>query len=96
MDPVVRIRGFGAQQRDRVLRGYRWAAAPSGAGRLALVALAVLVGLPILLVIGVAVLAAALVFGILALGYLAFWKLRRLLPARDGRSNVRVIRRPDE
>ncbi len=52
-----------------------------------------MVGLPILLLLVMAVIFAAAVFGVLALVNAVLVRLRGALPQRDGRSNVRVIRR---
>ncbi len=94
MDPVVRLHPFGSQQRDRVARGYRWAQSqPSWIVRLAVLTFLLVVGLPILLLVMFAVLAASVVFGGLALFHTALGKLRGLPSHRDGRKNVRVIRR---
>ncbi len=94
MDPVVRLHPFGSQQRDRVARGYRWAQSqPSWIVRLAVLTFLLVVGLPILLLVMFAVLAASVVFGGLALFHTALDKLRGLPSYRDGRKNVRVIRR---
>ena len=60
----------------------------------AVVFLAVMV-LPLLLLVGLAALAAMLVFGGLVLFKGAVERTRRLVRG-DGRSNVRVIRRGDE
>ena len=95
MDRFVTIRVFGARQRDHMLSGYEWVATrPSWLTRVALVTFLLIVGLPILLLVSVAILAAVVVFFGLAAGHLLLRKVRGLLPARDGRSNVHVIRRP--
>ncbi|MEE8155443.1 MAG: hypothetical protein V3T53_10875 [Phycisphaerales bacterium] len=94
MDRVVRIQTFTTEQRQRAVRGYRWLAAqPSWVVRLALVIFVLVIGLPLLLLAVVAVIAAIIVFTGLAIINAAGAKLRGLLPKRDGRSNVRVIRR---
>ncbi len=94
MDRVVRIPNLTAAQRDRAVRGYRWLTSqPSWVVRLALVVFILLVGLPLLLLAIVAVIAATIVFTALALINAGVAKLRGLLPKRDGRSNVRVIKR---
>ena len=51
------------------------------------------IGLPLLLLAVIAVIAAVIVFTGFALIHAAGVKLRRLLPQRDGRANVRVIRK---
>ena len=94
MERVVRIPGLTPEQRQRAARGYQWVASqPSWIVRLALVIFLLVVGLPILLLIGLAIFAATIVFTGFALVNLALVRLRGTLPKRDGRSNVRVIRR---
>ena len=94
MDRVVRIPTVTAAQRERAVRGYRWLTSqPSWVIRLALVVFLLLVGLPLLLLAVVAVIAATNVFTGLALITAGVAKLRGFLPKRDGRSNVRVIKR---
>ncbi len=60
------------------------------AARAALITFLVIVGLPLLILFGVAVAAAALVFGGLALLAAATRQIKAALPGHDGRSNVRV------
>ncbi len=94
MDPVVRIQVLGSRHRDRVARGYRWALAqPSWIARVALLAFLLVVGVPIMLLVGLAVLAAVIVFAGLALLHTVINRMRGLPAAGDGRDNVRVIRR---
>ena len=94
MNRVVRIPTVSAEQRQRAVRGYRWLTSqPSWVIRLALVIFVLVVGLPLLLLAVVAVIAATIVFTGLALINAAGARLRGLLPKRDGRSNVRVIKR---
>ena len=94
MDRVVRIPAISAAQRQRAARGYRWLTSqPSWVVRLALVIFILVVGLPLLLIAIVAVIAATIVFTGLALINAGVARLRGFLPKRDGRSNVRVIRR---
>ena len=93
MDRVIRIQTFTADQRDRWSRGYRWAAArPSWVTRFALLTFLFVVAFPLALLIGLAVLAAVVVFGGLAFLSAAVNSVRRLFRG-DGRSNVRVIER---
>ncbi len=68
---------------------------PSWAARLALITFLVIVGLPLAILVGMAVAAAALVFGGLSLLGAARRRLGSVLPGHDGRSNVRVIQRDD-
>ncbi len=94
MDRVVRIPAITAAQRQRAARGYHWLTSqPSWVVRLALVMFLLVVGLPLLLLAIVAVIAATIVFTGLALINASVARLRGFLPKRDGRSNVRVIRR---
>ncbi len=61
--------------------------------RLVLLSFFIVVVLPIMLLVFIAVAAMILVFGSLAAVNVLFSKLKNLLPTRDGRSNVKVIRR---
>ena len=65
------------------------------AARLALITFLLIVGLPLAILLGMAVAAAALVFGGLSLLGAARRRLGSVLPGHDGRSNVRVIQRDD-
>ena len=83
-----------AAQRERAARGYHWLTSqPSWVVRLVLLIFMLVVGLPLLLLAIVAVIAATIVFTGLALINAGVARLRGLLPKRDGRSNVRVIKR---
>ena len=94
MDRVVRIPRITPEQRDRAARSYRWVASqPSWIVRLALLIFLLIVGLPILILVGLAIFAATIVFTGFALMNVALIRLRGILPKRDGRSNVRVIKR---
>ncbi len=94
MDRVVRIPTMTAAQRERAVRGYRWLTSqPSWVVRLVLLTFVLVVGLPLLLLAIVAVIAATIMFTGLALINAGVAKLRGFLPKRDGRSNVRVIKR---
>jgi len=91
---VSRFRSYTAEQSSRVASVWRSAAAqPGWVTRVALLTFLLVVGLPILLLLVLAVVFAAAVFGVLALVNAALVRLRGALPQRDGRSNVRVIRR---
>ncbi len=93
---VSRFRSYTAEQSSRVASMWRAAAAqPGWITRIALLIFLLVVGLPILLLLVLAVVFAAVVFGVLALVNTALVRLRAALPRRDGRSNVRVIRRSD-
>ncbi len=93
---VSRFRSYTTEQSSRVASMWRSAAAqPGWITRAALLTVLLVVGLPILLLLVMAVIFAAAVFGVLALVNAALVRLRGALPQRDGRSNVRVIRRSD-
>lgn len=94
MEQTDKIRSFTSQQRQRAARSYQWIASqPSWVMRLALLSFFIVVVLPIMLLVFIAVAAMVLVFGSLAAVNVLFNKLKNLLPTRDGRSNVKVIRR---
>ena len=65
---------------------------PSLAMRVAVLTFLVIVGLPLLILIGLAAVVAAAVFGGLALLTAARRRFEAALPGRDGRENVRVRR----
>ena len=91
---VVRFQVFGPASRERLARGYRWAhGRPSWVARATALTFLVVVGLPILLLVALAGLAAALVFGVLALAEAGLRALRGGAGGEGGRENVRVIRR---
>jgi hypothetical protein len=95
MQRVV-IRDFGQQQRERWARGYRWASSqPSWVARASLLAFMIVVGLPMAILFMLALLAAIVVFGTLAIGHLVLAKVRALFSGdrdTEGRENVRVRR----
>jgi hypothetical protein len=93
---VVRVRVLGQEGRERVMRGYRWAATrPGWVARAAALAFLIVVGLPILALVFLAILAAAVVFGVLAGADALLRALRGPKRVEDGRENVRVIDRRD-
>ena len=61
----------------------------------ALIRFLLVVALPVLLLVVLALVVATLVFTVLWLANKVLELLRPVLPRRDGRENVRVIRRPD-
>ncbi|MHC4901353.1 MAG: hypothetical protein ACYTGD_06800, partial [Planctomycetota bacterium] len=71
----------------------RAASQPNWIVRAVMLAVLLVVVLPLLLLVGLVGLGAVVVFGGLALGKAAVERLRRRVRG-DGRSNVRVIRRP--
>ncbi len=72
--------------------GYGRAARLPLALRVAVLTFLVIVGLPLLLLLGFAAAMAALVFGALALLTAAHRRVKAALPVDDGRENVRVKR----
>ncbi len=91
---VTRFKSYTAEQSSRAAAMWRAAASqPGWITRVALLTFLLVVGLPSLLLLILAVVFAAVVFGVLALVNAALVRLRGALPQRDGRSNVRVIRR---
>ncbi len=97
MDPVVQIRVTGGSSGGpggSSGPNPGWVPPrPSWAARLALITFLLIVGLPLAILLGMAVAAAALVFGGLTLIGAAGRRLGSVLPGGDGRSNVRVIQR---
>ncbi|MHC4427695.1 MAG: hypothetical protein ACYS0D_03715 [Planctomycetota bacterium] len=92
---VVRIQVLGQEGRERVMRGYRWASSrPSWVARAAAVAFLIVVGLPILVLVLLAIVAAAVVFGVLAATDALLRAVRGPRRVEDGRENVRVRRFP--
>ena len=90
---VFRVASTGSQR-----AGQAWRMAsrqPSWITRLTVLTFLIVVGIPIALLILGAVFAAAIIFGVLVLFNSLLMKIKRLLPKRDGRQNVRVIRRID-
>lgn len=61
--------------------------------RAILLAFLIVISLPIVLLVLLALLTAVMVFAVLAAANIVLRRLVHLLPRRDGRSNVRVIRR---
>lgn len=98
MQRVVRVRAFTNEQRDRAARAYQWVARqPSWVTKFALLAFLIVIGIPVFIILMLAVVASVIVFGGLAALNLLVLRLRSLLPHADGRSrNVRVIDRRDE
>jgi hypothetical protein len=94
MDRFIRITTFTQQGAGPAAAAWRLAARqPSWVTRFALLAFLLVIGLPLAILFLLALLAATLVFGALALASAAGMWLRGKLPRRDGRENVRIIRR---
>ena len=66
---------------------------PNWVVRAAMVAFIIVIAVPILLLVGIALIAATLVFGVLALINSIIRRIRGDGVRNDGRENVRVIRR---
>ena len=102
---AARVRILGQEGRERVARGDRWLSGrtppPMGQSRLSWVGLAaavaflIVVGLPIFLLLLLAVTAAALVLGVMAAAGAVMTAVRGARRVEDGRENVRVIDRRD-
>lgn len=93
MDRAVQVRVIGSNP-EGAGPGPGWVPARSTwATRVALLTFLVIVGLPLLILVGVAVAAAAVVFTGLALLTAAARRIKGAWPGQDGRSNVRTIRR---
>ncbi len=100
MDPAIQIRVTGGSAGDPGSTaggpGPGWVPArPSRAAQFALITFLVIVGLPLAILIGIAVAAAVLVFSGLTLLRAAWRRLGSVMSGGDGRSNVRVIQRDD-
>lgn len=91
---ITRISTFANEGAGRAGAAWRTVAAqPSWVTRFALIAFLIVIGLPILLLLFLALIVATIVFGVLALANAVLIRLRGALPRDDGRANVRVIRR---
>jgi hypothetical protein len=89
------FRMISAAQAHRARSVFRTISAqPNWIFRLAGLAFILVLGLPIVALSVLAVFAAIVVFSILAAVNILMTRLRWVLPRNDGRSNVRVIRRP--
>ena len=87
---------FATSGSQRAGQAWRMASRqPSWITRITVLAFLLVIGIPVGLLILGAILAAALIFGVLVLVNGLMMKIRGLLPKRDGRKNVRVIRRID-
>lgn len=98
MERVVRVRTFTNDQRQRAARAFQWVARqPSWVTKFAMVAFLIVIGIPVFIILMLAIVASVIVFGGLAALNLLVIRLRSLLPHAEGRSsNVRVIDRRDE
>lgn len=89
--PRIRFVNLGGDRMAEVFQSARGQS--NWAVRLAILTFLLIVGIPILLLLLVAGLAAALVFAILSMVNWVLVRVRGIKPANDGRRNVRVIDR---
>jgi hypothetical protein len=94
MARVARIRVFDSVSRERLADGWQRAASqPNPLLRVLTIAVLLIVVVPLLLVVGLVALGAAVFLACVALLKRSYDRLRRRVRG-DGRANVRVIRRP--
>ena len=97
MDPQIRFTQFSTRGARRVSAMWQTAAAqPSWVSRVALITFILVIGVPIFLLVTLALAAASFVFAILLGVNYVLMKIRGAMPHRDGRKNVRVIERRDD
>ena len=97
MDPQIRFTQFSTRGAQRVSAMWQTAAAqPSWVSRFALITFILVIGVPIFLLVALALIAATFVFAVLVGVNWLLTKFKRALPVRDGRRNVRVIQRRDD
>ena len=93
---VVNIRDYAESGSERASAAWQSInAQPSWLARAVVWAFLLVVALPVLALLLLALLVATIVFGVLWLANKVLLLLRPVLPRRDGRENVRVIRRTD-
>ena len=91
---VTRFTDYTSQGANRASALWQTAATqPNWVSRFALMTFIIVIGLPIFLLVIFALLAATFVFALLAGINFCLYKVRGVLPQKDGRENVRVIRR---
>jgi hypothetical protein len=90
---ITMISSAGAERVSTVFRAVQ--SHPGWIKRWALLAALIVIGVPIFLLVMLAVMAGVLVFGGLAAGNALANRIRGLMPRSDGRSNVRVIQRAE-
>ena len=97
MVPQIRFTQFSTQGARRVSAMWQNAAAqPNWVSRVALLTFILVIGVPIFLLVTLALIAASFVFAILIGVSYVLMKIRGLLPVRDGRKSVRVIERRED
>lgn len=93
---IVRIREYARDGSDRTRAAWEHVTQqPSWIIRVALAVFFVILAIPIVLLLLIAFLAALVIFSMLAIVNACLNAVRGLGPRRDGRDNVRVIRRPE-
>ena len=96
MDPRIRFTEFSTRGARRVSAIWQTASAqPSWVSRVALITFILVIGVPIFLLVTLALIAATFVFAVLIGVNWLLTRIRGTLPVRDGRDNVRVIQRRD-
>lgn len=92
----VNVRNYAESGSERATAAWQSInSQPSWLARAVVWAFLIVVALPLLLLMIIALLVATIVFGVLWLVNKVLLLLRPVLPRRDGRENVRVIRRVD-
>jgi hypothetical protein len=93
---ITRISTFTEQGTQRAARAWQTVASqPSWIARIALYTFLIVIGLPIAILFVLALVLAMFVFAVLAGCYWLWTRVRGALPRRDGRENVKVVRRAD-
>ena len=87
---------FARSVRYFIARLQRLRSQPSWITRAATMAFVIVIAIPIILLVMFALLVGVFVFAVLAALNLLLTRISPRLPRRDGRENVRVIRRLDE
>lgn len=94
---VTRFTDYTSRGANRASALWQTAATqPNWVSRFALMTFIIVIGLPIFLLVIFAIFAATFVFAMLAGVNYCLYKIRGALTHRDGRKNVRVIRRDDD
>ena len=92
---ITRIHTYTSQGAQSASQAWhRVAAQPSSITRIALLTFLFVIGIPILLLLMVAIVLSVIVFTLLSLSYGIWMRLRGTVPRKDGRENVRIMHRP--
>lgn len=93
---ITRIQTYTAQGAQSTSRIWQTAVSqPGWISRIALLTFLIVVGLPLMLLVLIALLFAVIVFTILAMFHGVWLRLRGAISHQDGRENVRIIRREE-